>query len=82
MTTDGEEAFMRGQVSNSMTAAEAMFYPRPKSNQALRQQPSMEPNQPEANKFKSVMQNAAMQPMTRKEIARDIFLEKELDTTK
>ena len=82
MTTDGEE-FMRVPDSQQ-TLGEVMFnfQNRPKTNQTLRQQTSMDVNPPEANKFKSVMQQAAMQPLTRKEIARDIFLEKELDTTK
>ena len=42
----------------------------------------MDTNPTEANKIKSAMQQVAMQPLTRKEIARDIFLEKELDTSK
>ena len=42
----------------------------------------MDTNPTEANKVKSAMQQVAMQPLTRKEIARDIFLEKELDTSK
>ena len=83
MTTDGED-FLRGQNTNTQTLGEVMFnfQNRPKSNQGLRQQASMDANPAEAGKFKSALQHAAMQPLTRKEIARDIFLEKELDTSK
>ena len=83
ITTDGED-FLRGQNTNTQTLGEVMFnfQNRPKSNQGLRQQASMDANLADAGKFKSALQQAAMQPLTRKEIARDIFLEKELDTSK
>ena len=34
------------------------------------------------NKFKAILQQSPIQPLTRKEIAKDIYLEKELDTIK
>ena len=61
ITTDGED-FLRGQNTNTQTLGEVMFnfQNRPKSNQGLRQQPSMDANPAEAGKLKSAMQHAAM----------------------
>ena len=54
---------------------------RPKSGQNLRVTERSDTLQT-VDKFRAIVAQSPIQPLTRKEIAKDIFLEKELDTTK